>query len=59
MTKEKAPCKSLSIIMLDYVIKANKKYYPQTLLEKCKYMQEKIKTENHIDDDLEKKDLIV
>ena len=45
--------------MLDYVIKANKKYYPQTLLEKCKYMQEKIKTENHIDDDLEKKDLIV
>ena len=59
MTKEKAPCKSLSIIMLDYVIKVNKKYYPQTLLEKCKYMQEKIKTENHIDDDLEKKDLIV
>ena len=59
LTKEKASCKSLSIIMLDYVIKANKKYYPQTLLEKCKYMQEKIKTENHIDDDLEKKDLIV
>ena len=59
LTKEKAPCKSLSIIMLGYVIKANKKYYPQTLLEKCKYMQEKIKTENHIDNDLEKKDLIV
>ena len=31
--KEKAPCKCLSIIMLDFVIKANKKYYPQTLLE--------------------------
>ena len=33
MPKEKAPCKFLSIIMIDSVIKANKKYYPQTLLE--------------------------
>ena len=54
MPKEKAPCKCLSIIMIDSVIKANKKYYPQTLLEECKYVQEKIKTENHIEDDLEK-----
>ena len=54
MPKEKAPCKCLSIIMIDSVIKANQKYYPQTLLEECKYMQEKIKIENHIDDDLEK-----
>ena len=54
MPKEKAPCRCLSIIMLDSVIKANKKYYPQTLLEECKYIQEKIKTENYIDDDLEK-----
>ena len=52
--KEKAPCKCLSIIMLDSVIKAKKKYYPQTLLEECKYEQEKIKMENLIDDDLEK-----
>ena len=51
MPKEKAPCKCLSIIMLDSVIKANKKYYPQTLLEECKYVQEKIKTENYIDED--------
>ena len=43
MPKEKAPCKCLSIIILDSVIKANKKYYPQTLLEECKYTQEKIK----------------
>ena len=28
MPQEKAPCKCLSIIMLDSVIKANKKYYP-------------------------------
>ena len=54
MPKEKAPCKCLSIIMLDSVIKANKKYYPQTLLEECKYVQEKIKIENFIDGDLEK-----
>ena len=50
--KEKAPCKCLSIIMLDSVIKANKKYYPQTFLEECKYIQEKIKIENYIDDEL-------
>ena len=37
MPKEKAPCKCLSIIMLDSVIKAKKKYYPQTSLEECKY----------------------
>ena len=53
MSKEKAPCKCLSIIMIDSVIKANKKYYPQTLLEECKYIQEKIKTENYINEDLE------
>ena len=42
--------------MLDSVIKANKKYYPQTFLEECKYVQEKIKLENYIDEDLEKSD---
>ena len=52
MPREKAPCKCLSIIMIDSVIKANKKYYPQTLLEECKYTQEKIKIENYINDDL-------
>ena len=51
--KEKAPCKCLSI-MLDSVIKAKKKYYPQTLLEECKYEQKSIKIESFIDDDLEK-----
>ena len=54
MPKEKAPCKCLSIIMLDFVVKAKKKYYPQTILEECKYEQEKIKMENLIDDNLEK-----
>ena len=53
MPKEKAPCKCLSIIMIDSVIKANKKYYPQTLSEECKYIQEKIKIENYINKDFE------
>ena len=52
--KEKAPCKSLSIIRIDSVIKTNKKYYPQPLLEECKYIQEKMKTENYIVEELEK-----
>ena len=58
MPKGKSPCKCLSITMLDSVIKANKKYYPQTFLEECKYVQEKIKIENHIDDDLEKSESV-
>ena len=47
------PCKCLSIIMINSVIKANKKCYPQILLEECKYIQEKIKTENYTDESLE------
>ena len=54
MPKEKVPCKCLSLIMLDSVIKANKTYYPQILVEERKYVWEKIKTEDHINDDLEK-----
>ena len=41
MPKENASYNCLSLITLDSVIKVNKKYYPQTLLEECKY---KIKT---------------
>ena len=54
MLKEKAPCKCLLIIMLDSIIKANKKYYPQALLEERKYIEEKIKIENLIDDEYDK-----
>ena len=39
MPKENASCKCLSIIMIDSAIKANKKYYPQALLEECEYIQ--------------------
>ena len=54
MSKEKVTCRCLSIIIVDFVIKANKKYYPQTILEECIQVQKKIKAENHIDEDLEK-----
>ena len=59
MPKEKAPCKCLSIIMIDSVIKADKKYYPQTFLckyKECKYMQEKIKIESYTNEDIKNSD---
>ena len=51
--KEKVPCKCLSIIMLDSVTESEKKYYPQTFLVECKYVQEKIKFENYNDEELD------
>ena len=35
--KENASYKCLSLILLDSVIRVNKKYCPQILLEECKY----------------------
>ena len=49
--KENASYKCLSLIMLDTVIRANKKFYPQTLLE-CKYVTRKNKMENLINNNL-------
>ena len=31
----------------------DEKYYPQTVLEECKYVQEKMKFENYIDEELD------
>ena len=39
--------------MLDSVIRVNKNYYPQTLLEECKYEIKKTKMENLINGDLD------
>ena len=47
--------KCLSLIMLDSVIRVNKKNYPQTLLE-WKYVIRKNKIENLINDDLNESD---
>ena len=51
--KESASYKCLLLIMLDFVIRANKKYYPKKLLEECKYVIRKNKMENLINDDLD------
>ena len=48
--KENASYKCLSLIMLDSVIKVNKKYYPQIFSEECKYVIRKNKMENLIND---------
>ena len=50
--KENASYKCLSLIMLDSVTRVNKKHYPQTLLEECKYVIRKNKMENLINNDL-------
>ena len=39
--------------MLDSVHYAYEKYHPQTFLEECKYAQEKIKTKNYTDEELQ------
>ena len=51
--KENASYKCLLLIMLYPVIRVNKKYYPQTLLEECKYAIRNNKLENFINDDLD------
>ena len=39
--------------MLDSLIEVNEMYYPQTILGEYKYVQEKIKIENYINDNLD------
>ena len=50
--KENASYKCLPSIMLNSVIRVNKMYYPQTLLEECKYVIRKNNMENLINNDL-------
>ena len=51
--KENLSYECLSLIMIDSVIRLNKKYYPQTLLGECKYETKNKKMENLINDDLD------
>ena len=46
MSKPKIPCDCFSLNFLDSVIRTNDKYYPQTLLEECKYKIKKSKKMN-------------
>ena len=47
--EEKVPHKCLSIIILDFIIYAYEKCYPQIFLEECRYVKENIKTKYYID----------
>ena len=51
--KENVSCRCFLMIMLDSVIRLGKKYYPETLLEKCNYEIKKTKLENLINDEFE------
>ena len=51
--EEKVPHKCLPIIILDSIIYAFEKYYPQIFLEECKYAKENIKAKNCIDEEIE------
>ena len=46
--KKDCPYKCLSLIALHFVVKMGNKYYPQTLLEECKYKPTKKKIEDLI-----------
>ena len=49
---ENASYKYISLIMIDSVNRVSKKYYPQILLEECKYPIRKNEMENLINHDL-------
>ena len=53
VAKENTSCKCLSLIMLDFATRVNKKYYPQMILEECKYEIKTTKMENLINNDLD------
>ena len=51
--KENESYKCLTLILIDSVIRVNKRYYPQTLLEDCKYEIKNKKMENLANDGLD------
>ena len=51
--EENASYKCSSLVMLDFVIRVSKRFYPQTLLEECKDEIKKTKVENLINDNLD------
>ena len=48
LPEKNKPYKCISLISLDSIIKINKKYYPQTLLQECVYKLINKKVENFI-----------
>ena len=52
--KKDASYKCLSLIMLDSVVKVERKYYPQVILDECKYVKIKNNMMNYINNDIER-----
>ena len=48
LPEKNKPCKCVSLVSLDSIIKINKRYYPQTLLQECVYKLINKKVENII-----------
>ena len=48
---KEVPKEDVRLIVLDFVIRVSKNYYPETLLEVCKYVIRKNKMENLINDE--------
>ena len=44
---------SLWVIIIDFVLKKDKNYYPQVFLEECKYIDKEKKMTRYITNDLE------
>ena len=54
MPEENASYNCISLIILDSIVRVNKKYYPQTFLKECKYVIRKNKMgRSLINDDLD------
>ena len=51
-TEDNEYCTCLSVILLDSVIKIDNNYYPQIVLEECKYAVKKKKRMNTINDEV-------
>ena len=49
--EEKKPHKCLSVIILDSVIYAYEKYYPQTFIEESKYIKTNVGTKTYINNE--------
>ena len=54
-----AHCSCLSVILLDSIFRVGKKYYPQILLEECKYAVKNKNIINAIDEELNLMILII
>ena len=53
LPEKNKPYRCMSLISLDFIIKIDKKYYPQTLLQECVYKLINRKVENIITNSLD------